>query len=91
MDLNKGTGRTLKYGIATGIAVLIVGLVVGAFSGEAGEALLRAGVGIMVFIPFASIIVSAMALYIEKDAYWFRCVLVLIAVSIVGMYAAMAF
>lgn len=91
IDLNKGTGWTLKYGIAVGIATLIVGLIAGMVSDEIGESLLLIGIGIMVFIPFASIIVSALALYIEKDVRWFRCVLVLIAVSVVGMYVAMVF
>ena len=85
IELNSSTGRMLRYGISVGIAVLLVGLVTTAFSDDVGEMILWAGVAVVIFVPFISIIVSALALYTEKDWYWLKRVILVVVISLVGL------
>jgi uncharacterized membrane protein len=85
IELNQSTGRTLRYGIITGLAVVLAGLIASIFSGDVSEKILWVGIGIIIFVPFVSIIVSALALYSEKDYYWLKRVLLLISILIVGL------
>ena len=91
IELNRSTGRVLRYGITAGITVLTVGLIALIFSADFAEKILWVGVGIVIFVPFISVIVSAVALYVEKDFYWLRYVLMVIAISVVGMIVSYAF
>lgn len=85
IELNSSTGRMLRYGISVGIAVLLIGLIATAFSDDVGEMILWAGVAVVIFVPFVSIIVSALALYTEKDWYWLKRVVLVVAISLVGL------
>ena len=85
IELNSSTGRMLRYGISVGIAVLLVGLIATAFSDDVGEKILWAGVAVVIFVPFVSIIISALALYTEKDWYWLKRVVLVVAISLVGL------
>jgi len=89
IELNPATGRVLRYGITTGIAVLLLGLLAGIFSADVSENILWAGVCIVIFVPFVSIIVSALALYSERDFYWLRYVILVIAIGIAGLAVAL--
>ena len=91
MELNQSTGRTLRYGITVGITILITGLIVNMFSEDIGERILWFGIGVLVFIPLVSILVSALALYMERDMYWLRIALIVIAISAVGMYVSFVY
>ena len=85
IELNSSTGRMLRYGISAGIAVLLVGLIATAFSDDVGERILWAGVAVVIFVPFVSIIISALALYTEKDWYWLKRVVLVVVISLVGL------
>ena len=43
----------------------------------------------MIFVPFVSVIVSALALYCERDFYWLKRVFLVIAISIIGLIVAL--
>ncbi len=85
IELNSSTGRVLRYGITAGIAVLIVGIIAGIFSEEVSDTILWIGVAIVIFVPFVSVIVSALALYAEKDWYWLKRVILVVVISAVGL------
>lgn len=91
IELNRSTGRTLRIGITIGIAVLALGLLVSLFLQDFGEKILWFGIGIIIFVPFLSVIVSAVALYVERDMYWFRNVLLVIGISVIGMVVSFVF
>lgn len=85
IELNSSTGRVLRYGITVGIAVLLVGMLASIFSEDVSGTILWVGVGIVIFVPFVSVIVSALALYCEKDWYWLKRVILVVVISAVGL------
>ena len=89
IELNPATGKVLRYGITTGIAVLLIGLITNIFSEEIAESILWTGVCIVIFVPFLSVIISALALYSERDFYWLKRVFLVIAISIIGLIVAL--
>ncbi len=84
IELNSTTGRVLRYGIAMGIVVLLIGLIASAFDGDIAEKIMWVGVAVVIFVPFVSIIVSALALYVEKDFYWLKRVILVVVISFIG-------
>ena len=88
MDVNTFTGRTLRYGVISGLIIVMVGLVAQLFSEDTGLSLIRVGIAVIIFTPMVSIIVSAVALYFEKDYRWFGWVLVVLVISVVGFLVA---
>lgn len=86
--LSRNTGLFLKYGIYAAVAVLVVGVLTSFISTDIGNIIINVGIFILVFIPFLSIIVSAVALYREKDMYWLKVTLLLIAISVIGIILA---
>ena len=91
IELNVTTGRVLRYGIIVGLAILLAGLIATAFSADIGETILKAGIAVVIFTPLVSIFVSALALYLERDLYWLGWVLLVIAISMVGLYVSFNF
>ena len=84
MDVNTFTGRTLRYGVICGLVIVMVGLVAQLLSEDTGLSLIEAGIAVIIFTPMASIVVSAVALYSEKDYRWFGWVLVVLLITVVG-------
>ena len=91
IELNVTTGRVLRYGILTGLAILLIGMIAMAFDGDIGEMILTAGMAVVIFTPLLSIFVSAIALYIEKDRYWLMWVIIVIVISLIGLYVSFNF
>ena len=91
IELNVTTGRVLRYGITVGLAILLVGLIASAMSADVSDSILKAGIAVVIFTPLISIFVSALALYLEKDMYWLAWVLMVIAISMVGLYVSFNF
>ena len=91
IELNVTTGRVLRYGILTGLAILLIGMIAMAFDGDIGETILTAGMAVVIFTPLLSIFVSAIALYIEKDRYWLMWVIIVIVISLIGLYVSFNF
>ena len=89
IELNPATGRTLRYGITFVILVLLIGMLIGIFDGGMSDTELWVGIGIVIFVPFVSVIVSALALYCERDFYWLKRVFLVIAISIIGLIVAL--
>ena len=89
IELNPATGRTLRYGITLGILVLLIGMLISIFNSGISETVLWAGVCIVIFVPFVSVIVSALALYSERDFYWLKRVFLVIIISIIGLAVAL--
>ena len=88
MDVNTSTGRTLRYGVICGLVIVMVGRVAQLFSEDTGLSLIRVGIAVIIFTPMASIVVSAVALYSEKDYRWFGWVSVVLVISVVGFLVA---
>ena len=91
IELNVTTGKVLRYGITVGLAILLIGLVASAMSADVSDSILKAGIAVVIFTPLISIFVSALALYLEKDMYWLSWVLLVIAISMVGLYVSFNF
>ena len=87
-DVNILTGRALRYGIILGLAVLAVGIITGFFSQDASMSVMTAGIAVIIFTPMASIVVSAVSLYLEKDYLWFGWVCILLVITAVGFAVA---
>ena len=88
IELNVTTGRVLRYGVTVGLAILLIGLIASALSADFSETVLKAGIAVVIFTPLISIFVSALALYLERDMYWLMWVLLVIAISMVGLYVS---
>ncbi len=88
IELNVTTGKVLRYGITVGLAILLIGLIASAMSADVSDSILKAGIAVVIFTPLISIFVSALALYLEKDMYWLSWVLLVIAISMVGLYVS---
>ena len=91
IELNVTTGKVLRYGITVGLAILLIGLVSSAMSADVSDSILKAGIAVVIFTPLISIFVSALALYLEKDMYWLAWVMMVIAISMVGLYVSFNF
>lgn len=91
IELNVTTGKVLRYGITVGLAILLIGLIASAMSADVSDSILKAGIAVVIFTPLISIFVSALALYLEKDMYWLSWVLLVIAISVVGLYVSFNF
>ena len=91
IELNVTTGRVLRYGILTGLAILLAGMIATAFDGDIGNRILTAGMAVVIFTPLLSIFVSAIALYVEKDRYWLMWVILVIIISLIGLYVSFNF
>jgi uncharacterized membrane protein len=88
MDLDKATGRVLRYGVYVSIIVMLLGLVVSSFDVSVGSVILNIGVSILVLTPFFSILASSMALFLEKDFKWLRVSLTVLIITIIGILVA---
>lgn len=88
MDLDKATGRVLRYGVYVSIIVMLLGLVVSSFNGSVGSTILNIGVSILVLTPFFSILASSMALFLERDFKWLRVSLTVLIITIIGILVA---
>lgn len=91
MDLDKATGRVLRYGVYLAIAILVLGAIVLQFAEGVGNTLLNTGVAFLVLTPFFSIVISAFSLYTEGDYRWMRIALVVLAITIAGIIVAFFF
>ena len=85
MDMNIATGRTLRYGVMIGLAILMAGLLIEAISYDVGMSFISVGLAAIIFTPMVSIAVSASALYMEKDYRWFGWVLLVLIITLVGL------
>jgi uncharacterized membrane protein len=88
MDLDKATGRVLRYGVYVSIIVMLLGLVVSSFDVSVGSVILNIGVSILVLTPFFSILASSMALFLERDFKWLRVSLTVLIITIIGILVA---
>ncbi|MBO7410051.1 MAG: hypothetical protein J6T68_03910 [Candidatus Methanomethylophilaceae archaeon] len=91
IELNVTTGRVLRYGITVGLVILLIGMVASAMSADVSDSILKAGIAVVIFTPLVSIFVSALALYLEKDMHWLGWVLLVISISMVGLYVSFNF
>ena len=91
MDLDKATGRVLRYGVYLAIAILVLGAIVLQFAEGVGNTLLNIGVAFLVLTPFFSIVISAFSLYAEGDYRWMRIALVVLAITTAGIIVAFFF
>ena len=90
MDLNKVTGRVLRYGVYLAMAVMAIGAVVLQFDESLGNSVINVGVALLVLTPFFSIIASAVALYSGRDFTWLRVALAVLFITGVGILVAFA-
>ena len=81
----------IRRGAAQRLAILLIGMIAMAFDGDIGETILTAGMAVVIFTPLLSIFVSAIALYIEKDRYWLMWVIIVIVISLIGLYVSFNF
>lgn len=87
MNLNKSTALMLRVGIVIGMILLVVGLAMD--MAGMGDALLYAGMLVLIISPFLGIIVSLAALVSERDYRWAAVAVVLLAITAVGVFLSM--
>ena len=87
-DVNVSTGRTLRYGVILGLAILVAGLLISAVSQDLSTDIMTVGIAVIIFTPMVSIVVSAVMLYLEKDYRWFGWVSVVLVITLVGLAVA---
>lgn len=83
MNTNKAVSLTLKIFVATGLTVMVAGLLMS--ESDIGENLLLAGTFILVCGPPAGIAVAYTSLIKERDWFWVKIATVLISILIAGM------
>ena len=88
IDVNASTGRTLRYGVMIGLAILAAGIITGLLSQDTSLSIMKAGIAVIIFTPMVSIVVSAVALYTERDYRWFGWVCILLVITAVGFTVA---
>lgn len=91
MDLNKVTGRVLRYGVYIAVSVIAIGVVISQFGGSVGGPIVNAGIALLVLTPFFSIVASTVALYTERDYRWMRVALCVLGITFVGIAVAFFF
>lgn len=87
-DVNVSTGRTLRYGVILGLAILVAGLLISAVSQDLSTDIMTVGIAVIIFTPMVSIVVSAVMLYLEKDYRWFGWASVVLVITLVGLAVA---
>ena len=89
MELDRSTGLTLRYGVYLSMAIMVIGLVLMQIGADIGASILNAGIAVLVFTPFVSIMVSTLALYTERDWEWLRVALTVLAITACGIVVAL--
>ena len=87
MNLNHATALTLRIFVVIGIAMMVAGLAMSLM--DMGDAVLYAGILVLIVSPFAGVIVTFIALIQEKDWYWVTIAAILLAITAVGLGIAM--
>lgn len=88
MELNKVTGRVLRFGVYLAMAVMTIGVIVLRFDESAGNLILYFGVALLILTPFFSIFASAIALYFERDFTWLRVAFAVLLITGMGIVTA---
>ena len=87
MNLENSTSFVLRHCSALGVSVIIIGLLADLFM-DAGVNIAFLGIAVIVFTPFAGLLVSFTALSVNKEKKYALAAFVLIALSVAGMLAA---
>ena len=91
MNLDRSTGRVLRYGVFLAIAVMSIGVILQQFDVSVSDTIMTVGIGLLVLTPFFSIIASTIALYLEKDYKWMRVSLCVLLITAIGILVAFIF
>ena len=84
MNAERNTSITLRISVFIGIIAVVIGLIVHFL--DMGDTFLRIGLLIVIVSPFIGVIVTTVSLYLEKDMRWVYVALILIAISVIGMF-----
>lgn len=88
IDVSASTGRTLRYGVLIGLAILVAGLIAEIIAHDTGISIITAGIAVIIFTPMVSIMVAAASLYLEKDYVWLGWVSILLIITVIGFIVA---
>jgi uncharacterized membrane protein len=88
MNLNKSTGLALRYGVYLAMTVMIFGVFILQLDEQIGNSIIYAGVALLILTPFFSIIVSTVAMYIERDFVWLPVALFVLLITTLGIIIA---
>ncbi len=88
IDVSVSTGRTLRYGVLIGLAILVAGLIAEIIAYDMGISIITAGIAVIIFTPMISIMVAAASLYLEKDHVWLGWVSILLIITVIGFIVA---
>ena len=84
MNTERNTSVTLRVSVYIGIAAVVIGLTV--YMLDMGDLFLKIGLFTVIISPFIGVIVTTVSLYLEKDMKWVCVALILIAISVIGMF-----
>jgi len=81
MKMNEATSLALRCCLFTGIAVLMIGLVLSGT--DYGNSILWLGILILIMSPFVGILITYSYLISEKDWIWVKVATVLVVIIVV--------
>lgn len=84
MNTEHNTSLTLKYSVFVSVFVVIVGLIL--YMADMGDRVLWAGLLMVIISPLIGVAVTTISLWMEKDMKWMYVALLLIAISVIGIF-----
>ena len=88
MNLESSTSFVLRYGAIIGVVIVAIGVVTHLIGLSYYDMIMTAGIAVIVFTPFAAMIVSFLALSMNREKMYAVAALALIAITILGMLVA---
>jgi len=88
MNTESSTASVLRYGSFVGIVIIVIGLAAHLMDLAHGETIMIAGIAAIIFTPFGGMLVSFIALSLNRETRYAVSALALIAVTLAGMLFA---
>ncbi|MCL1904920.1 MAG: hypothetical protein FWG19_02205 [Methanomassiliicoccaceae archaeon] len=88
MNLEDNVSFVLRYGSVIGVIIVAIGLLAYIFEMIHSETVMTAGIAVIVFTPFAGMIVSLISLSANREKRYAISAATLIAITVAGMLIA---
>jgi len=85
VKLHASTAAVLRYGVAAGIILIMIGLALDAYGVSCSLRLLSAGILVLILSPLFGIICAYICLMDEKDTKWVLVTTLLLMIIVSGV------